>query len=165
MSYYEQSLKENQRFAESFDRSKLAMPPSKKLAVVACMDARLMPDQVLGLRIGEAHIIRNAGGLVTDDALRSLIISYKLLGTREFFVINHSDCGMLTFTDGQLREQLAKDTGADAGALTFHAFDDLEENVRAQVARIKDSPFIPKDIPVRGFIYQVETGLLKEVSS
>jgi carbonic anhydrase len=164
MSYYEQVLEANRRYAESFDRSKLAMPPSKRLVVVACMDARLTVEELLGLKTGEAHIIRNAGGLVTDDALRSLIISYKLLGTREFFVINHSDCGMLTFTDEQLRQQLTKDTGADAGSLAFYAFNNLEENVRAQVAQIRNSPFIPKDISVRGFVYQVENGLLKEVT-
>jgi len=163
MAYYEQALEANQRYVESFDRSKLAMPPSKKLAIVACMDARLTVEEFLGLKTGDAHIIRNAGGLVTDDAVRSLIISYTLLGTREFFVINHTDCGMLTFTDEQLREQLTKDTGADASLLAFYAFKNVEENVRAQVAKIKNSPFIPKDIPVRGFIYQVENGLLKEV--
>jgi len=163
MAYYEQALEANQRYVESFDRSKLAMPPSKKLAIVACMDARLTVEEFLGLKTGDAHIIRNAGGLVTDDAVRSLIISYTLLGTREFFVINHTDCGMLTFTDEQLREQLTKDTGADASSLAFYAFKNVEENVRAQVAKIKNSPFIPKDIPVRGFIYQVENGLLKEV--
>jgi len=163
MTYYEQALEANRRYAASFDCSKLAMPPSKRLAIVVCMDARLTVEEFLGLKTGEAHIIRNAGGLVTDDARRSLIISYKLLGTREFFVINHTDCGMLTFTDEQLREQLTKDTGADASSLAFYAFKNVEENVRAQVAKIKSSPFIPKDIPVRGFIYQVENGLLKEV--
>ncbi len=163
MAMYEKCLEMNKRYGESFDRSKLAALPSKKLAIVVCMDARLTVEEFLGLKTGDAHIIRNAGGIVTDDALRSLIISYKLLGTKEFFVINHTDCGMLTFTDDQLRKTLKKDTGADASALEFYFFKNLRENVRKQVKKIKDSPFIPNNISVHGFIYQVENGLLKEV--
>ncbi len=127
------------------------------------MDARLTVEDVLGLKTGDAHIIRNAGGVVTDDEIRSLIISYKLLGTQEFMVINHTDCGMLTFTDEELRKKLKADMGVDASSITFHSFKNLEDNVRAQVKKIKDCPFIPKDIPVRGFIYDVHTGGLKEV--
>ncbi len=162
MGVYEDLLKANEHYAASFDRSKLAVPPAKKLAVVVCMDARLTVEDFLGLRTGDAHVIRNAGGLVTDDALRSLIISYKLLGTREFLVINHTDCGMLTFKDDELRRQLTADTGVDASHLHFHTFEDLHANVRAQVQKIKDSPFIPDDIPVHGLIYHVENGRLEE---
>lgn len=160
---YEELLEANDRYAAPFDRSRLAMPPARQLAVVVCMDARLTVEDFLGLQTGDAHIIRNAGGIVTDDALRSLIISYKLLGTREFLVINHTDCGMLTFKDEELRQKLAEDTGADTSGLEFHAFEDLEANVRAQVQKIKDSPLIPDDIPVHGLIYQVEDGRLREV--
>ncbi len=163
MSIYEQILDANRRYGASFDRSKLAMPPARQLAVVVCMDARLTVEDFLGLRTGDTHIIRNAGGVVTDDVLRSLIISYKLLGTREFLVINHTDCGMLTFKDEELRQKLVEDTGADTSGLVFHAFVDLEANVRAQVQKIKDSPFIPGDIPVHGLIFQVEDGRLREV--
>jgi len=163
MSVIDGCMKANEDYARSFDRSKLAMPPAKKLAVVACMDARLTVEEVLGLRTGDAHIIRNAGGIVTEDEIRSLIISYKLLGTREFMVINHTDCGMLTFTDEELQGKLKADTGTDAGSLTFHSFKNLEDNVIAQVRKIKDNPFIPNDIPVRGFIFDVHTGELKEI--
>ncbi len=163
MSIYQQVLDANRRYSASFNRSRLAIPPAQKLAIVACMDARLTVEDVLGLRTGDAHIIRNAGGIVTDDALRSLIISYELLGTREFLVINHTDCGMLTFKDEELRQKLAEDTGADTSRLEFHAFKQLEANVRAQVQKIKDSPFIPDDIPVHGLIFQVEDGRLREV--
>ena len=163
MAMRDECLKANEGYAASFDKGGLPMPPGKKLAVVVCMDARLMPDQFLGLDIGDAHVIRNAGGIVTDDALRSLIISHKLLGTNEFFVVNHTDCGMLTFEDEALRQRLTQETGADATGLQFYAFKNLEENVRAQVQTIKSSPFLPDDIPVSGFIYQVEDGRLRQV--
>ena len=163
MAMRDECLKANEGYAASFDEGGLPMPPDRKLAVVVCMDARLMPDQFLGLDIGDAHVIRNAGGIVTDDALRSLIISHKLLGTNEFFVVNHTDCGMLTFEDEALRQRLAQETGADAKGLQFYAFKNLEENVRAQVQKIKSSPFLPDDIPVSGFIYQVEDGRLRQV--
>jgi len=163
MGVYEESLENNRRYAESFALGHLAMPPARQLAVVACMDARLTVEQILGLKTGEAHIIRNAGGLVTDDALRSLIISSRLLGTRTFFVVEHTDCGMLTFQDEQLRQQLKQESGHDAGHLTFQAFSDLEENLRAQLRRIRENPFLPKEIEVRGFIYDVRTGRVREV--
>lgn len=164
MSHYrEHIVQANKQYAEKFDRSRLAMPPAKNLAIVACMDARLTVEEVLGLKTGDAHIIRNAGGIVTDDALRSLIISQRLLGTREILVINHTDCGMLTFKDEDLRQQLQKATGADCSGLQFHAFPNLEKNVRAQVKKIKDSPFILKDVQVHGLIYHVENGQLQEV--
>ncbi|MCC7352814.1 MAG: carbonic anhydrase [Anaerolineae bacterium] len=164
MSHYrEHIVHANKQYAEKFDRSRLAMPPDKKLAIVACMDARLTVEEALGLKTGDAHIIRNAGGVVTDDALRSLIISQRLLGTREILVINHTDCGMLTFKDEELRKRLKKETGTDCSHLSFHAFSDPEENVRAQVKKIKDSSLILKDVAVHGLIYHVESGRLQEV--
>ena len=140
------------------------MPPAKKLAILTCMDARIDIHEVLGLREGDAHVIRNAGGIATEDALRSFIISTELLGTREFLVINHTDCGMLTFQDVDLRTRLKEKTGVDAD-LTFHAFQDLSQNVQEQIRKIRESPFISKDIPVSGFIFNVKTGQLEKVSS
>src|ERR1700687_4626915 len=164
MSTIDDVLKENNKYAETFKLENLAMPPARKLAIVACMDARLTVEQVLGLKTGDAHIIRNAGGIVTEDAIRSLIISHHLLGTQEFIIINHTDCGMLTFKDEALRKQLEDKTGARPAVPShFHAFGNLEENVRRQVARIKNHPYV-RDIPVRGFIYDVKSGKLSEVS-
>jgi len=157
-------LAANEEYARTFDRSKLKIPPAKKLAIVACMDARLTLEEALGLRTGDAHIIRNAGGIVTDDELRSLVISTHLLGTREILVINHTDCGMLTFDEKDVQRQLAEKFGADASRLKLHPFKDLRENVREQVARIRKAPFIPKDIPIHGFIYHVESGKLEPVA-
>ena len=163
MGVYEETLEANQRYAESFSLGPLPMPPARKLAVVACMDARLTVEQVLGLKTGEAHVIRNAGGLATDDALRSLIISTRLLGTRTIFVVEHTDCGMLTFQDEQLRQQLKSETRQETSHLHFHAFTDLEENLRAQLRNIRENPFLPRDIELHGFIYDVRTGRLREV--
>ena len=163
MSVTNEVLQANQEFAESFDRGDLPMPPARKLAVVTCMDARLHPEKFLGLNIGDAHVIRNAGGRVSDDALRSLIISSHLLGTNEYIVIHHTDCGMLTFTNGDLRGKLAQETGADASDIDFLPFSNLEESVREDIRRIKESPFIPEGISVRGFVYDVRTGQLTEV--
>ena len=165
MALYDEILSANQLFANAFDRSQLPMPPGRKLAVLACMDARLNLYEALGLRTGDAHLISNAGGLATEDAIRSLIISHHLLGTREFLVVNHTDCGMLTFRDDELRARLARDSGADASGLSFHAFTDLEENVRRQVRAIRESPFLPREIPIRGLIYDVRTGLLHEAAA
>ena len=163
MSITNEVLAANQKYTASFDQANLAMPPAKKLAVLACMDARLTVEQVLGLKTGDAHIIRNAGGIATEDALRSLIISHHLLGTQEFIVINHTDCGMLTFNDHDLLHKLEEQTGAAAVApVHFHAFKDLEQNVLQQVSRIKNHPYV-HNIPVRGFIYDVKTGKLNEV--
>jgi carbonic anhydrase len=128
------------------------------------MDARLDPATFLGLEVGDAHVIRNAGGRASEDAIRSLIISSHLLGTNEYVVIHHTDCGMLTFTNQDLRTKLAQETGADASAIDFLPFSDLEQSVRDDVHRIKESPFIPKEIPARGFIYDVRTGKLASVS-
>jgi carbonic anhydrase len=164
MSVTDEVLFADEAYARDFKLGHLAMPPARKLAILACMDARITVEQVCGLKTGEAHIIRNAGGIATEDALRSLIISHHLLGTQEFIVINHTDCGMLTFKDEALRNQLEEKTGArPVEPIHFHAFDDLEENVRAQVERIKSHPWVPQHIPVRGFIYDVKTGRLHEV--
>lgn len=157
-------LQANEDYARSFDRSRLPPPPAKKLAVLTCMDARIDAHAVLGLHEGDAHVNRNAGGVATEDALRSLIISAELLGTREFLVINHTDCGMLTFKDADLQKRLTEKYRANAGKIVFHAFTSLEENVRAQVERIKTNPFLPKDIPVTGFMFDVKTGKLNRVA-
>jgi len=157
-------LDANERFASDFDKGKLPMPPARSVAVLACMDARLHPEKFLGLDIGDAHVIRNAGGRASDDAIRSLIISSKLLGTREFLVIHHTDCGMLTFSNDELREKLAAETGNDAGKIDFLPFTDLKDSVREDVRRIQASPFISDDIPVSGFVYDVKTGRLEPVA-
>jgi carbonic anhydrase len=137
--------------------------PARKLAVLACMDARLDPARVLGLEEGDAHVIRNAGGVVSDDALRSLAISQNLLGTEEIVLIHHTDCGMLTFTDDELAGKLEQETG-ERPDWPVHTFRDLDQNVRDSIERIKSSPFVPHTQKVRGFVYEVETGLLREVS-
>jgi carbonic anhydrase len=166
MSVTEEALKANQSYAQNFKLGHLPMPPGRKLAVLACMDARLTVEEVLGLKTGEAHIIRNAGGIATEDALRSLIISHHLLGTQEFILIHHTDCGMLTFKDDELQAKLQQQTGtATVAPSRFHAFNDLAEDVRLQMQKIQSHPWIPKHIPVRGFIYDVKTGRLDEVSA
>src|SRR5580693_9201997 len=165
MSTTDEALAANQQYASKFDKGSLPIPPARKLAIVACMDARLTVEQLLGLKTGDAHIIRNAGGIVTEDAIRSLIISHHLLGTQEFIIINHTDCGMLTFKGEDLRSKLQSATGTAAVVPTaFHAFGELEQNVREQIEKVKAHPWIPKDIPVRGFVYDVKTGLLNEVA-
>jgi carbonic anhydrase len=144
----------------------LAMPPAKKLAVLACMDARLHVEEMLGLKAGEAHIIRNAGGIATADAVRSLIISHYLLGTQEFMVINHTDCGMLTFKDHDLMDRLRRETGTMAvGPSVFHSFTSLDQNVKDQVMKLRSHPWIPQGIAVRGFVYDVKSGKLREVAT
>ena len=159
---YERVLAENERYVAQFDRSGLPLPPGRKLAVLACMDARLTVEDVLGLRTGDAHIIRNAGGLATDDAIRSLVISQRLLGTEEVLVIEHTGCGMLTFDDDSVRRDIAEQTGHVVD-LPLQAFGDLDSNLRAQVERIREHPWI-KDVPVHGLIYDVESGRLREVA-
>jgi carbonic anhydrase len=166
MSTIDEVLRANDSYAQHFTLGQLPLPPARKLAVVACMDARLMVDQFLGLKAGDAHIIRNAGGIVTEDALRSLILSHHLLGTQEFMIINHTDCGMLTFKDEDVRARLQQLTGtATVAPVYFHAFSNLEENVRQQIQKVTSHPWIPKQIPVRGFIYDVKTGRVQEVSA
>ena len=139
------------------------MPPGRKLAVLACMDARLVISEMLGLKEGDAHVIRNAGGVVTDDAVRSLAISQRLLGTEEIILIHHTGCGMLTFTDDEFKRSIEEDTGIRP-EWAAEAFPDLDADVRQSIARIQASPFIPRKGSVRGFVYEVETGRLREVS-
>ena len=153
MSAIDEVLKANEGYAKSFNLGSLPRPPALKLAVLACMDARLSVEQCLGLKTGDAHIIRNAGGVVTEDALRSLIISHHLLGTQEFLIINHTDCGLLGFSDEELRSRLEKSTGKTAVVPAhFHGFHDLEENVRRQMQRLQSHPWIPAQVTARGFI-------------
>jgi carbonic anhydrase len=161
MSVTDDLLANNARYAETFS-GPLPLPPAKQIAVVACMDARLNVYAILGLAEGEAHVIRNAGGVVTDDEIRSLAISQRLLGTREIVLIHHTDCGMLTFTDDQFKRAIQEDTGIKP-AWSAEAFPDLDEDVRQSIARIKASPFIPNQDSVRGFVFDVATGKLNEV--
>ena len=162
MSVTDELVKNNERYAASFDKGHLPLPPARHVAVVACMDARLDVHDLLGLAEGDAHVIRNAGGGITDDAIRSLVISQRLLGTREIVLIHHTHCGMLTFTDEQLRKQIQADTGIRP-AFAAEAFTDLDEDVRQSIARIKASPFVPLKDAIRGFVYDVKTGRLREV--
>ena len=164
MSTTDQLLRNNEAYAESFDKGELPLPPAKKVAVLACMDARIVPSRILGLEEGDAHVIRNAGGVVTDDEIRSLAISQRLLGTEEIVLIHHTDCGMLTFNDDEFARQLEKETGVKP-EWSAESFKDVEEDVRRSIERIKASPFIPRKGSVRGFVYEVETGRLREVSA
>jgi carbonic anhydrase len=163
MSSTDELLRNNEAYASNFDKADLPLPPAKKVAVLACMDARVNPNGILGLREGDAHVIRNAGGVVTDDEIRSLAISQRLLGTEEIILIHHTDCGMLTFTDDEFKSAVQKDVGIKP-PWAAEAFPDLDEDVRQSIARIKASPFIPNKDSVRGFVYEVETGRLREVS-
>jgi carbonic anhydrase len=162
VSHTDELLANNEHYASSFDQAELPLPPAKKVAVVACMDARLNVYGALGLREGDAHVIRNAGGVVTDDEIRSLAISQRLLGTEEIILIHHTDCGMLTFTDDEFKASIQQETGIKP-EWAAEAFGDLDEDVRQSISRIKASPFIPKTESVRGFVYDVETGRLREV--
>lgn len=163
MSVTDEYLANNTAYAESFE-GPLPLPPSKGVAVVACMDARLDVAAVLGIKEGEAHVIRNAGGVVTADEIRSLAISQRLLGTREIILIHHTDCGMLTFTDDEFREAIADETGVKP-EWAAETFDNLEEDVRRSIKRITSSPFVPHTDQVRGFIFDVATGKLIEVTA
>lgn len=165
MSLTEHIQPHNARYASRFDRSKLALPPARCWAIVACMDARLTVEEITGIATGDAHIIRNAGGLATDDAIRSLVISTHLLGTNEFAIIEHTGCGMLTFEDEPVRRQIAERTGADTDGLRLLAFRDLEANLGAQVRRVAESLLLPLGIPIAGYVYEVETGRLRPVVS
>jgi carbonic anhydrase len=165
MSAIDEVLRANEAYATSFTLGSLPKPPARKLAVLACMDARLSVEQLLGLKTGDAHIIRNAGGVVTEDALRSLIISHHLLGTQEFLIINHTDCGMLSFSDEELRSRLEERTGTAAVVpACFYTFRDVEGNVRRQLQRLRSHPWIPSQVAVRGFVYEVTTGRLREIA-
>ena len=163
MSVTDELLTNNARYAESFT-GPLPLPPAKHLAVVACMDARLDVYRILGLNEGEAHVIRNAGGVVTDDEIRSLTISQRLLGTTEIILIHHSDCGMLTFTDDRFKADIQAETGIKP-PWSAEAFNDLDTDVAQSIARIKASPFIPHTDAVRGFVFDVATGKLNEVKA
>ncbi len=163
MSVTDDLLRNAEKYAAGFTKGDLPLPPAKKIAIVACMDARLMPSRLLGLEEGDAHVIRNAGGVITDDEIRSLSISQRLLGTEEIVLIHHTDCGMLTFTDDEFKRSIQAETGIKP-EWAPEAFPDPDEDVRQSVARIKASPFIPRKDAVRGFIYEVETGRLREVA-
>ena len=164
MSTRDQLLAANETYASGFAKGDLPAPPGRRFAVVTCMDARLDPAKFLGLEEGDAHVIRNAGGLVTEDALRSLVISHWLLGTQEALVIAHTGCGMLTFTNDDLRRKLADEAGADASGVDFQPFSDLEESVRGSVRKIAESPLLPDSFSASGFVYDVTSGRLREVA-
>ena len=163
MSVTDELIRNNEQYAANFDKGDLPLPPARKVAVVACMDARLHPAKALGLDEGDAHIIRNAGGVVTDDEIRSLAISQRLLGTEEIILIHHTDCGMLTFTDDGFKQQIHDDTGIKP-EWAAEAFVDIEEDVRQSLRRIEVSPFVTKHESLRGFIFDVATGRLNEVT-
>src|SRR6201996_594529 len=156
-------VENSKRYEEGFDKGDLPLPPGKKVAVLACMDARLNPYGLLGLEEGDAHVIRNAGGVVDDDAIRSLSISQNLLGTEEIVLVHHTDCGMLTFTDEEFAGKLEGETG-ERPSWSAHAFTSPEEDVRSGIEKIRSSPFIPRTDSVRGFVYDVQAGKLNEVS-
>ncbi|WP_195165537.1 carbonic anhydrase [Mycobacteroides abscessus] len=164
MSTTDELLKNAQAYAASFDKGELPLPPGRKVAVVACMDARLNPYGLLGLREGDAHVIRNAGGVITEDEIRSLAISQRLLGTEEIILIHHTDCGMLTFTDDAFKQSIQDETGVKP-PWSAEAFTDLDEDVRQSLARINANPFVPRKDSVRGFVYDVTDGTLREVTA
>ena len=163
MAVIDELVEANRAYAEGFDRGDLPIPPARHVAVVSCMDARLLPSRFLGLEEGDAHVIQNAGGLARD-ALRSLVISQRLLGTNEVVVIHHTGCGMLTFSNEDIRAKVRADLDADASAVDFMPFGDLEQSVRDDVAFLRESPLIGGDVLVRGFVYDVKTGRIEEIS-
>ena len=164
MTVTDELVAANARYADGFDKGALPLPPARRVAVLACMDARLDPARVLGLSEGDAHVIRNAGGVASDDAIRSLTISQRLLGTQEIVVIHHTDCGMETFSDDQLKATIVAETG-QRPAFAFEAFPDAQADVVQTIRRIRTSPFIPHTDNVRGFVYDVRTGTLQEVTT
>jgi carbonic anhydrase len=161
MSATDELIANNAAYAAGFDKGSLAAPPAKKVAVLACMDARLDPAKALGLAEGDAHVIRNAGGVATEDAMRSLVISQRLLGTEEIILIHHTGCGMLSFKDDAVKDQIQADTGIRP-AFALEAFSDVDDDVRQTAARIRANPFVPTKT-IRGFVYEVESGRLREV--
>ena len=163
MSVTDELVSNAENYAANFDKGSLPLPPARHVAVLACMDARLNPYGLLGLSEGDAHVIRNAGGVVTADELRSLAISQRLLGTTEIILIHHTDCGMLTFTDDEFKDSVEAETGVRP-PWAAEAFGDVDQDVRQSIARINADPFIPHKESVRGFVYEVETGKLREVS-
>jgi carbonic anhydrase len=162
MPVTDELLQNNEAYSAAFDKGDLPMPPGRKVAVLACMDARVSPFSILGLQEGDAHVVRNAGGVVTEDAIRSLAISQRLLGTEEIILIHHTDCGMLTFSDDEFKRSIQDDVGIKPG-WAAEAFSDLDEDVRQSIARIKSSPFLPHRENIRGFVYDVTSGKLREV--
>lgn len=164
MARFDEFREANERYAASFDRGDLLTPPALRVAVVTCMDARLHPEKFLGLELGDAHVIRNAGGRVSEDAIRSLVISERLLGTEEILVVHHTECGMLTFTNEDLTAKIKEDLGVDATGRDFLPFSDLEQSVRDDVERLRNSDLIPDDIYISGAIYDVKSGELREVA-
>jgi carbonic anhydrase len=163
LSVTDELLAANERYAATFTKGDLPRPPVRRVAILLCMDARMDPLKILGLEDGDANVLRNAGGRASDDVIRSLIISYRLLGTREFVVMHHTECGLVDVTNEGLRERLKRDLGVDASGIDFLPFSDLDESVREDVAMIRSSPFVPEDIVVRGFVYDVRSGRLREV--
>ena len=162
MSQTDELLRNAERFAEEFGEQDLPMPPARKVAIVACMDARLSPHALFGLKVGDAHVIRNAGGVITDDEIRSLAISQRKLGTEEIVLLHHTDCGMLTFTDDEFRATIHEETGIKP-QWPAESFSDLDDDLKQSILRIKTSPFIPNTDSVRGFVYDVKDGSLREV--
>lgn len=163
MSYFENFLKTNQAYADLHGSSHLPLKPKTKVAIITCMDSRLHVAQALGLALGDAHILRNAGGRVTDDMIRSLVISEQQLGTREIVVLHHTDCGAQTFTNPEFQDQLQKDLGVDVHDCDFLPFSDVEESVREDMAILRKSPLIPDDIEISGAVYDVDTGRMTQV--
>ncbi len=163
MSVTDELVKANEGYAAGFTKGDLPIPPGRKVAVVACMDARLIPSRILGLEEGDAHVIRNAGGLARD-ALRSLVISQQLLGTNEVVILQHTECGMVTFQNEDVYAKVKDSLGADASGIDFMPFPDLEQSIRDDIKFLKDSPLIGDDVSVRGFLYDVKTGKISEVS-
>ncbi len=161
---FDELVSANERFVSDFDKGHLDMPPARRVAVVTCMDARLHPERFLGHELGDAHVVRNAGGRVSDDAIRSLVISQRLLGTEEVVVIHHTDCGMLTFTNEQLAEKVQQESGVDASGIDFLPFPDLEQSVRDDVGKLRSSELIPDGIHITGAVYDVKTGRVSEVA-
>ena len=164
MTVTDELLRNNEAYASSFDKGDLPLPPAKKVAVLACMDARLNPYGALGLKEGDAHVIRNAGGVVTEDEVRSLAISQRLLGTEEIILVHHTDCGLLKITDDSFRRQIREDTGIEP-PWAPEAFTDLDVDVRRSIARVLSNPFVPAESSVRGFVYDVRYGTLREVAA
>ena len=162
MSQIDELVANNAAYAQTFDKGELPLPPARKIAIIACMDARVSPYALLGLREGDAHVIRNAGGVVTDDEIRSLAISQRLLGTEEIMLIHHTDCGMLTFTDDALRTDIQKEVGIRP-PFALEAFGDVAEDVRQSIARLRASPFLQHKDKIRGFVFDVKRGALEEV--
>ncbi len=162
MSAIDACLQANVKYAAGFSKGQLAAPPGREIAIVTCMDARIDPAAMLGLEEGDAHVVRNAGGIVTDDVVRSLTISQRMLGTREIMIVQHTGCGMMSFEDGEVAEAIHQEVGVRL-PFALGAFRDLEENVRRSVADLSASPFLPHVGAVRGFVYEVESGRLREV--